>query len=153
MGPSGRSSERDGEIERSNDANEQRFVVWEGRNWADRASNADRQDSYTNTVDGANNLHFPTLELGSLPRNAPRIPPCSGHCRYCLFKIFEFICVVVNLRGGRVFYYPPSRPRVSIAAADFKEAHLLLVGCFQKLSKRFVNRREGDKTSDLVISI
>ena len=73
----------------------------------DRASNAERQDSYTNTVDGANSLHFPTLELGSLPRNAPRIPPCSGHCRYSLFKIFKFVCVIVNLRGGRVFYYAP----------------------------------------------
>ena len=29
------------------------------------------------------------------------------HCRYYLFEIFKFICVVVNLRGGRVFYYAP----------------------------------------------
>ena len=75
----------------------------EGIGQTDRASNADRQDSYTNTVDGANNLHFPTLELGSLPRNAPRIPPCSGHCRYCLYIQIHFR----DCEFGRVFYYAP----------------------------------------------
>ena len=124
-------------------------MVWEGRNWADRASNADRQDSYTNTVDGANNLHFPALELGSLPRNAPRIHHIR--CIVGTAYLFKFIFVIVNLAEFSTM--PPSRPRVSIAVADFKDAHLLLVGCFQKLSKRFVNRAEGDKTSDLVISI
>ena len=119
-----------------------------------QATQTDKTATQTPWTGPTTSTSPPTLELGSLPRNAPRIPPCSGHCRYSLFKIFKFICVIVNLRGCRVFYYPPtSRPRVSIAAADFKEAHLLLVGCFQKLSKRFVNRREGDKTSDLVISI
>ena len=52
--------------------------------------------------------------------------------------------ITIAYFGGHSFLLRLVSARVSIAASDFKEAHLVLVGRSQKLSKRFVNRRVGE---------